>query len=57
VGVFFLSPFFVFLLEVKMASSVVIIKIEKTTLQLLEEIREETKSKTFDEVIKGTHQK
>ena len=35
-----------------MASSVVIIKIEKTTLQLLEEIREETKSKTFDEVIK-----
>ncbi|KAF5430191.1 hypothetical protein C5S39_07980 [Candidatus Methanophagaceae archaeon] len=40
-----------------MASSVVIIKIEKTTLQLLEEIREETKSKTIDEVIKGTHQK
>ena len=35
-----------------MASSVVIIKIEKTTLQLLEEIREETKSKTFDEVIR-----
>jgi len=38
--------------EVKMASSVVIIKIEKTTLQLLEELREETKSKTFDEVIR-----
>lgn len=35
-----------------MASSVVIIKIEKTTLQLLEELREETKSKTFDEVIR-----
>ncbi len=36
----------------KMASSVVTIKIEKSTLQLLEELREQTNSRTFDEVIR-----
>ena len=35
-----------------MASSAVTIKIEKATLQLLEELREETNSKDFDEVIR-----
>jgi len=35
-----------------MASSVVTIKIEKSTLHLLEELREETNSKNFDEVIR-----
>ncbi|MDI6886948.1 MAG: hypothetical protein QMD22_11555 [archaeon] len=36
----------------KMTSSVVTIKIEKSTLQLLEELREETNSRNFDEVIR-----
>jgi metal-responsive CopG/Arc/MetJ family transcriptional regulator len=36
----------------KMASSAVTIKIEKATLQLLEELREETNSRNFDEVIR-----
>jgi hypothetical protein len=36
----------------KMASSVVTIKIEKAKLQLLEELREETNAKNFDEVIR-----
>lgn len=35
-----------------MTSSVVTIKIEKSTLQLLEELREETNSRNFDEVIR-----
>jgi len=35
-----------------MASSAVTIKIEKATLQLLEELREKTNSKNFDEVIR-----
>ena len=39
-----------------MASSIVTIKIEKATLQLLEELREETNSKNFDEVIREAYQ-